>query len=706
MDTQAIASFPDGIHATHSKIQIPDHVKKKIAQIRGLKVAYEVLKARMSPSQRLILEDLFHIFERDVQILENTPSFEKKKGISQLLSNVIRQRKFNANLTKTITKFLLRVDETQEVYLRASQNLNIENPVEPTADNIDENPVEPSANNLNETSVGPSADKTSQCSAESVHDNININPPDLSSSSPIPDDHTSLLGDDTFEVILTALAFNVSSGDTVEHAVGYACNHHLVGLDMIESEYREAWRSDQTYAYSHDHDSIVLPNRCAICRTPRCQQQLFVWRDYYICATDVQPNCNAFKEEVKNLLTERYLKSLDKRSLSDVCGHIDFFMNLHHVIITNDNNHAKQIIEAHKDDKDFCQYVLDTIQEILDIQLAQGLVDWTKSNRIRARLCRLLGTLASECRLISLPSGFMITGLVRVHNMGQNAGSCGIVSFASRGIGGDIVAVKEAKINLAYGSQTTQSKQVMMLLYELMLWRNLSHPFIVKLLGVTTLEGSEGYSLVLQYFSHRSFVTYLSELESKPFVRDVYEGHVRRWMLDITEGMLYLHSQGYVHGDVRGDNILIGENMHAALTDFGLAVYADGLPQQQNSFRAGNEYFLPPERQGPGFKQAVRQTREGDVFSFACACLQLYAGRPHPYYMVWTAEHEENFFRQSGQKSGRKINKNIFEINVPHAMKILEKDGHPPRPILFGSKSDFGEEMDDDLYSVYVTLRR
>ena len=39
--------------------------------------------------------------------------------------------------------------------------------------------------------------------------------------------------------------------------------------------------------------------------------------------------------------------------------------------------------------------------------------------------------------------------------------------------------------------------------------------------------------------------------------------------LDIARGMAYIHSQGIVHRDLKPDNVLISEDFHLKIADFG-----------------------------------------------------------------------------------------------------------------------------------------
>jgi serine/threonine protein kinase len=41
--------------------------------------------------------------------------------------------------------------------------------------------------------------------------------------------------------------------------------------------------------------------------------------------------------------------------------------------------------------------------------------------------------------------------------------------------------------------------------------------------------------------------------------------------LDIARGMAYIHSQGVIHRDLKPENVLIDEDFHLKLADFGIA---------------------------------------------------------------------------------------------------------------------------------------
>ncbi|KAJ6587629.1 kinase-like domain-containing protein, partial [Mycena vulgaris] len=97
----------------------------------------------------------------------------------------------------------------------------------------------------------------------------------------------------------------------------------------------------------------------------------------------------------------------------------------------------------------------------------------------------------------------------------------------------------------------------------------------------------------------------------------------------ISQGLAFLHDQKIVHGDLRGSNILVDDNGHACLTDFGLAVLSDATTTQTPD-GAGSVQWMAPELFNPtafGLQNPAR-TPASDIYAFGCVCLELYTGAP------------------------------------------------------------------------------
>ncbi|TDL19838.1 kinase-like protein, partial [Rickenella mellea] len=100
-------------------------------------------------------------------------------------------------------------------------------------------------------------------------------------------------------------------------------------------------------------------------------------------------------------------------------------------------------------------------------------------------------------------------------------------------------------------------------------------------------------------------------------------------LLEITQGLAYLHANDVVHGDIRGNNILIDDSWHARLADFGLANFANETLRTVSSvMHAGSTRWMAPELLSPereGLERFAR-TKASDIYALGCTTLEIYTG--------------------------------------------------------------------------------
>ncbi|KAJ7155408.1 kinase-like domain-containing protein [Mycena crocata] len=106
--------------------------------------------------------------------------------------------------------------------------------------------------------------------------------------------------------------------------------------------------------------------------------------------------------------------------------------------------------------------------------------------------------------------------------------------------------------------------------------------------------------------------------------------NVERRLFEIAQGLEYLHSQDIIHGDLRGSNILVNDEWHACLADFGLAVFSDATAATHTSHHGGSVRWMSPELHYPQScgLDSFQRTFKSDVYSFAFVCVELYTGKP------------------------------------------------------------------------------
>ncbi|KAJ6483003.1 kinase-like domain-containing protein, partial [Mycena vulgaris] len=156
---------------------------------------------------------------------------------------------------------------------------------------------------------------------------------------------------------------------------------------------------------------------------------------------------------------------------------------------------------------------------------------------------------------------------------------------------------------------------------EALIWRQLSHPNLLPFLGLYQLSSSPMPCLVSPWMENGDLGIFL---QNHPPDTD----HTSL-ILDIALGLEYLHSEHIVHGDLKGNNILITPSRRACIADFGLSsvVSSRETSSSDSSIRGGTLRWQAPELiLGESLNHF-----ESDVYAFACVCYEILSGKV-PFY--------------------------------------------------------------------------
>lgn len=146
----------------------------------------------------------------------------------------------------------------------------------------------------------------------------------------------------------------------------------------------------------------------------------------------------------------------------------------------------------------------------------------------------------------------------------------------------------------------------------------LNHPRIVGLYQFGKNEAENLYYMAMAYIDGRDLRYILKEYVKAGTYPTTTE--ILQVMRDIASALDYAHSMGVIHRDVKPSNIMVTEDGHAVLTDFGLALSAtEGT--LGNTF--GSVHYIAPE-QAVSSAQASAQS---DLYSLGVVLYEMMSGR-------------------------------------------------------------------------------
>ncbi|XP_054804321.1 serine/threonine/tyrosine-protein kinase HT1-like [Prosopis cineraria] len=184
---------------------------------------------------------------------------------------------------------------------------------------------------------------------------------------------------------------------------------------------------------------------------------------------------------------------------------------------------------------------------------------------------------------------------------------------------------------------------------EVTLLSRLHHQNVIKF--VAACRKPPVFCVITEFLSEGSLRAYLHKLEHKAVPLE----KLMAFALEIARGMAYIHSQGIIHRDLKPENVLISEDSHLKIADFGIAceeAYRDVFTDDPGTFR-----WMAPE-----MIKRKSYGRKVDVYSFGLILWEMVTG---------TTPYED---MNPVQAAYAVVNKNLRPVipsNCPPAMREL-----------------------------------
>jgi serine/threonine-protein kinase len=144
----------------------------------------------------------------------------------------------------------------------------------------------------------------------------------------------------------------------------------------------------------------------------------------------------------------------------------------------------------------------------------------------------------------------------------------------------------------------------------------LNHPNIIHIFDRGFTAGGRPY-FVMEYVQGQTLAEKIQQTTLPPLARVMLS-------MQISSGLAYAHKNGVIHRDIKPANLLIDDEGHLRILDFGIAwLNARGNPD-------GNEVLGTPDYMSPEqFTAPASVSPLSDVYSLGAVMYQLFLGKKH-----------------------------------------------------------------------------
>lgn len=143
---------------------------------------------------------------------------------------------------------------------------------------------------------------------------------------------------------------------------------------------------------------------------------------------------------------------------------------------------------------------------------------------------------------------------------------------------------------------------------------SLTHPNIVNIFDVG--EDGDIHYLVMEYVEGKTLKQYIVDSAPLPPVEAV------DIMKQLTSAIANAHHNQIIHRDIKPQNILMDDQLHVKITDFGIAMALSATSFTQTNSVLGTVHYLSPEQARGG-----TATKKSDIYALGIVLFELLTGR-------------------------------------------------------------------------------
>lgn len=171
------------------------------------------------------------------------------------------------------------------------------------------------------------------------------------------------------------------------------------------------------------------------------------------------------------------------------------------------------------------------------------------------------------------------------------------------------VAIKELKIRHFRNAAIRANFRNM----EAQMYLYLSHPNIPKLVDFIDMEDQERMYIVMEFIEGKTLENYIyGEIGLIP------EQKALPMFIEILDAVAYIHNKGYLHLDIKSNNVMIQPDGKLKLIDLGIA---SRLSEAVSGTGFGTPAYMPPEQSEKG-----RCGKYTDIFALGVMLFEMLTG--------------------------------------------------------------------------------
>jgi serine/threonine protein kinase len=197
-----------------------------------------------------------------------------------------------------------------------------------------------------------------------------------------------------------------------------------------------------------------------------------------------------------------------------------------------------------------------------------------------------------------------------------------------------MVAVKQIQL------EGLKTEEITQLVHEVDLIKRLSHPNIIKYEGMVRDSLGNTLSIVLEcvfIWLRRVFILTCCVVIARRYAQNgslkrileefgkLNEKLVASYVIQVLEGLDYLHHNGIVHCNLNAANILMTQSGEVKLSDFGISLYLRAIEHVDNK-----GVSCMPNWAAPEVIELRPVSTKSDIWSLGCTVIELLTEKP-PY---------------------------------------------------------------------------